>query len=174
MWPWQALQVLVHLVPQPVKPKDRAIGCLAMLVKLHGKLKKTYPDKWSDERAGFWDEAVRGSSAFQAALKRALTDEAACLLGATAGCLYVDIASFYDNVDLEFLFGRSLDMGFPRKVLILSFLAHISPKWLTQGGGSQRHLCTPSSRWSLERKTATTWRGPPSTTSWGTTMGASG
>ena len=25
-------------------------------------------------------------------------------------------------------------MGFPRRVLILSFLAYISPRWLTQGG----------------------------------------
>jgi hypothetical protein len=134
MWPWQALQVLVHLVPQPGKPKDRAIGCLPMLVRLHGKLRKAYPDRWSEERAGFWDEAVRGSSALQAALKRALTDEAACLMGATAGGIYLDIQGFYDNIDLEKLFSCCLSMGYPRRVLILSFLAYLSPRWLTQGG----------------------------------------
>eukprot|EP00972_Heterocapsa_arctica_P086129 12696475-Heterocapsa_arctica.AAC.1 len=61
---------------------------------MFGKERRSYPDRWSEERAG--------------------------QLGATAGGIYLDISGFYDNIDLEKLFGKSLEMGFPRRVLLLS------------------------------------------------------
>jgi hypothetical protein len=61
-WPWQALESLIHLAAQPGKPKDRALGCISMLARLHSRIRKPYTDDWCDARAGFWDEAIRGSS----------------------------------------------------------------------------------------------------------------
>jgi hypothetical protein len=63
-----------------------------------------------------------------------LIDEASSLLDATVGTAYFDISSFYDNMDPAALLSEALEMGYPRRILILSVLLDLGPRWLTSGG----------------------------------------
>ena len=49
---------------------------------------------WEDERMNFWEDAVRGSSALQAGLRRRLQDECAVALGQDTASIFWDLAKF--------------------------------------------------------------------------------
>jgi hypothetical protein len=52
--------------------------------------------EWETGATGFWDTAVAGSSALQAALQRELRHEIASELGVCTGGVYWDMAKFCD------------------------------------------------------------------------------
>ena len=68
-WPWQLLTVTEAMLPKP-KGGDRGIGLLPWLCRLWSAAKDPLVKGWSHEHAGFWDQAVAGSSALQCALYR--------------------------------------------------------------------------------------------------------
>ena len=55
---------------------------------------------WTSRRAGFWDDAVAGRSALQAALMRNFVAEAARWRGEHSAMALWDIEKFYDSLDL--------------------------------------------------------------------------
>ena len=70
------------------------------LVRMWGKVRLAPTDERVEQRAQFWDNAVKGSSALQTALARCLREEVAVVLGATVVNGMVDIRGFNDHIDL--------------------------------------------------------------------------
>ena len=73
-WPWQVYITLVCLLAKEVKG-ERRISLLTMLYRIWSRTRKAFATEWCDAKAGFWDDAVRGSSPLQAALRRLVADE---------------------------------------------------------------------------------------------------
>ena len=69
--------------PKPLEG-ERPIGLTAMLYRLALRLRKALVSEWDDKRAGFWDDAVKGSSPLRAAILRSLRVEVSTLLGLEA------------------------------------------------------------------------------------------
>ena len=46
-----------------------------MIYRIWGATRRNLVAEWSEEKAGFWDDAIKGSSALRAALARLLKDE---------------------------------------------------------------------------------------------------
>ncbi len=88
--PIQALMVCVRLMPKPAGG-ERPIGLTAMLYRLIMRLKKMLLAEWDEKFAGFWDDAVKGSSPLRAAILRSLRVEVAKVLGYEAIGLLWDI-----------------------------------------------------------------------------------
>ena len=79
----QALLVYVGLIPKPTGG-ERPIGLTAMLYRLALRLRKALVSEWDDKHAGFYDDAVKGSSPLRAAILRSLRVEVSTLLGLEA------------------------------------------------------------------------------------------
>ena len=77
--PAQALLVYIGLIPKPAGG-ERPIGLTAMLYRLALRLRKALVSEWDDKHAGFWDDAVKGSSPLRAAILRSLRVEVSTLL----------------------------------------------------------------------------------------------
>ena len=75
-WPWQFLTMLEALLAKPAGG-ERAVALLPWPVRLWSHLRKPLGADWCDQKAGFWDEAVKGSSALLVALRRLFWDESA-------------------------------------------------------------------------------------------------
>ena len=83
-----------------------------MLYRLIMRLKKVLLSEWDEKFAGFWDDAVKGSSPLRAAILRSLRVEVAKILGYEAVGLLWDISAFFDEVDIALLIPLALDRGF--------------------------------------------------------------
>ena len=79
-WPWQLLVMIVGTLAKPAGG-ERGVALIPWVMRAWGQLRKPLGSQWCDERAGFWDEAVRGSSALQAGLRRLFMGEAVDRLG---------------------------------------------------------------------------------------------
>jgi hypothetical protein len=73
-WPQHGLVVPIGLLDKP-DGGDRPIGITPMLSALYMRTKGPIIDTWESEHMNFWEDAVKGSSALQAALNRRLLDE---------------------------------------------------------------------------------------------------
>ena len=70
-WPVQTLLSLIVLMGKPnggVKP----IALMPMLYRLWSKVRRVDIHVWDEDHTGFWDAAIRGSSALRAAVVGAL------------------------------------------------------------------------------------------------------
>ena len=84
---------------------------------------------WCDQRAGFWDAAVRNSSALQAALLTLVLDECrASLHEASQASFFQDLEKFYDLVDLGILAVKSMELDFPAVELYMCVSCYLSPR----------------------------------------------
>ena len=61
----------------------------------------------------FWEDAVKGSGALHAGLKRRLQDECAIALGQHTASIFWDLERFYDSIDWIRAIEWALDLGFP-------------------------------------------------------------
>ena len=57
-WPWQMYEAWVALLPKEQGGK-RPIILLPMLYRLWSLIRKEAVSQWSQEKAGFWDAAVK-------------------------------------------------------------------------------------------------------------------
>ena len=130
--PIQALMVYVGLMPKPAGG-ERPIGLTAMLYRLTMRLFKTLLADWDDKFAGFWDDAVKGSSPLRAAILRSLRVEVAKILGYEAIGLLWDISAFFDEVDIALLIPLALKRGFCPWVLGLAVKVHMGPRAFKEG-----------------------------------------
>jgi hypothetical protein len=92
-----------------------------LLMQLWGRLREALTPAWESEHAGFWDTAVRGSSALQAALMRSLFDDVAVARGFSAVSIYDDLEKIYDSVSL----GRLRKAAAAEKLPALPFLVSL-------------------------------------------------
>eukprot|EP00975_Prorocentrum_lima_P015192 3221432-Prorocentrum_lima.AAC.1 len=69
--------------------------------------------EWEAEWAGFWDTAVRGSSALRAALVRRLAWEVAVAGGKDVVQVFFDAEKFYDNIDPQKLAELGIERDYP-------------------------------------------------------------
>ena len=85
---------------------------------------------WQEDQSAFWDDAIKGSSALQAALSRRLLDEleanseGVCITG------YCDIEKFYDSIAITKLIHHALDCGFPVVPLPILLQVHMATRLL--------------------------------------------
>ena len=120
---------LIALKPKPTSG-DRGIALIPWLIRLWTQLRDAPTREWTSKHAGFWDQAVAGSSALKVALSRLVDDEIAQTLGTHTGCLYTDIKEFYDYLCLVKTLKAALDLGFPASIAVLSFSSYQGVRFL--------------------------------------------
>ena len=81
----------------------------------------------------FWEDAVKGSSALQAALNRRLLDETAVALGLVTASTYWDLAKFYDSIDWVRAIKWAIELKFPCALLRVVISLHMAPRVVRVG-----------------------------------------
>ena len=132
-WPLQWLIQIVHLIKKP-NLADRAIHALAMAVCIWATLRGGASDEWCSHRAQFLDEAVRGSSALQAVLRRCMRDECWVACGVTATCGLLDVASYYDMMEYPLLLCEARKWSYPAQSLCMSLALYMCGRVLSWQG----------------------------------------
>ena len=99
-------------------------------VRLWSLLRNEIPREGLDGRAGFWDEAIRGSSALRAAVSRHFMDESCDALGVSHLSILFDVEEFYDSLDVGLCIDRCLDLGYSPTIIGLSALTYLGPRLL--------------------------------------------
>ena len=97
----------------------RPIALMLMLYRLWTKIRRAETDAWESAWAGPWDAAVKGSSAFRAAILGMLQNEVALYRGRHILTTLWDEENFYDNIDVVQLLGKSAEVDYPLDILIL-------------------------------------------------------
>ena len=126
-WPPQVYFNYIALLSKP-DGGERPIGLMPMLYRVWLRARRPALAEWEEARAGFWDTAVKGSSALQAGLRRALLDETSVALGEAAVTFLWDMAKFYDSIDLSRLLLWAERMDYPVELLILGMQLHVAPR----------------------------------------------
>ena len=124
-WPWQVYITLVCLLAKEVEG-ERLISLLTMLHRIWSRSRKHFAAEWCDAKVGFWDDAVRGSSPLQAALRRLVADELTQHTENQEACSgLLDAESFYESISL-FLVARTVLLG-------MALLTYAGVRFLTAG-----------------------------------------
>ena len=112
-WPQQVARAFYALLPkQPGIGQERHIGLTSMLYRLWTIARKDTTDNWLLAKAAWWDTAIKGSGALQAALHRLLLDQLARCDNLHTCTLFSDLTRFYDNIDLRKLLHECERTGF--------------------------------------------------------------
>ena len=124
-WPWQVYITLVCLLAKEVKG-ERLISLLTMLHRIWSCSRKHFAAEWCNAKAGFWDDAVRGSSPLQASLRRLVADELTQHIENQEACTVLfDAESFYESISLS-LVARAVLLG-------MALLTYAGVRFLTAG-----------------------------------------
>ena len=124
---------LICLLPKP-NGGDRPICLATLLYVIWSGIRSPGVKTWDAERAGHWDDAVRGSSALRAALKRRILDECAVLHGKCTAGIYWDVEKFYDNIDIVKLATLAQTYEYPIAVSSLDLQVHVAPRVVRWAG----------------------------------------
>ena len=89
-----------------------------------------YGRDWSDAYHGFWDDAIAGSSALQASLRRSFDNEVAIGNKLDIANGLWDLWKYYDTVDIVNLVNEALSVNFHPVPLFFCVLAYMSPRTL--------------------------------------------
>ena len=117
---------ILGLFPNQQAVKD-LFGLSAMLYRLALRLRKALVSEWDDKHAGFWDDAVKGSSPLRAAILRSLRVEVSTLLGLEAVGILWDISAFFDSISIAILIPLALEQGFNPWLLGMAIRTHLGP-----------------------------------------------
>ena len=101
-FPQQLWAVIVSLLSKP-DGGERPIALLCLLARVFERLCNPEVKSWELARAGFWDDATRGSSALRAGILRLLHDELSRFDGLCMASILWDIKKIYDTLSLEML-----------------------------------------------------------------------
>ena len=115
--PAQGMLNAVALLDKP-DGGDRPISLMCMLYRLLLRMRRPFVDAWDAEHAGPWDAAVKGSGALEAAYVSELETEFAVLEGKVVGGVLLDMAKFYDNMDLCCLADEAVAYDYPLPLLV--------------------------------------------------------
>ena len=149
---------LVWLLAKEVKG-ERPISLLTMLYRIWSRTRKHFAAEWCGAEAGFWDDAVRGSSPLQAALRRLVADELTQHTdNQEARAASFEVESFCDSISLS----RVARIG----LKVAALLTYAGVRFLTAGYAAVSAKESSSTvAWSQDALRATTLRGWRSTTS---------
>ena len=111
---------------------ERAIALLALLVRVHGQMRRNVTRVWSAEWAQHWDKDVKGSSALRSALLQLVMVELDECRGLDWAAVLFHVAKLYDTRWVVLLIFEGLNMRYPAKILVLSCLTYLSPCLLVQ------------------------------------------
>ncbi len=121
---------------------DRAIALVPEILRLWGSMRRAPLREWSDAESWFWDTAVRNSSSLRVAMARAFRIECHVSLGYDVGISLVDVARFFDSMQLLRVFREALGRVFPVRIVLLAFAAYLSP-WHLRWDGWLSHPIHP-------------------------------
>ena len=94
-------------------------------------------EEWCESKARFWDKAVKGSSALQAALDALVRDEVAQEEGLNRLSLFWDLEKFYDTIALHKLIQAGREFEYPAELLLLALRCYLGPRlivWMGTAG----------------------------------------
>ena len=131
-WPRQCLHHQIVLLAKP-RGGQRPICLVAMVIKLWEAIHSETILSWEEARVGFWDDAVRGSSALRAAALRRLIAEVAGEHQEAFLFILWDAEKFYDNVDLGILLEAALRLGLPCREMVLCVDVLLAPREIRIG-----------------------------------------
>jgi hypothetical protein len=117
----------VQLIPKP-KGGDRPITVTSTLYSLVMDILGVQMNDWQEEQQAFWDDAIKGSSALQAALHRRLYDELDGNSTQVSITGYCDLEKFYDSIDISKLIHHALACDFPLAPMSLLLQVHLSTR----------------------------------------------
>ena len=138
-WPPQIFAVLGAVAPKP-KGGDRILGQLPFFMKLWSKIRYPLSERWSSELAEFWDSAVKGSSALQAALVRRCMDECCHALSIASGTILLDIEKFYDSISIPLVCQAGLRQDFLAITLAMELQMFLAPRHLRERKWASRSI----------------------------------
>jgi ribonuclease HI len=121
--PLQAMINLMAVIPKP-DGGERLVAMMSMVTRVFFRSMRWRIGEWEAARAGFWDDAIAGSSALRAAVMRSYRMEVCGLLGASASMAFIDIEKFYDSLDPVLLIMHLLALDFPAVSLLLHLQVH--------------------------------------------------
>ena len=127
----------MQLIPKP-KGGDRPITVTSTLYSLVMDILGVQMNDWQEDQQAFWDDAIKGSSALQAALHRRLHDELDGYSSKVSITGYCDLEKFYDSIDVLKLIHHALACEFPLAPLTLLLQVHLSTrvirvnKWVSE------------------------------------------
>ena len=122
-----------EFLPKP-SGGERPIALLATLYRVWARCRGPWIREWDVARASFYDRALAGSSALQAAMGRLLVDEVATLQGLQSCRILWDIEKFYDSVSWLQLLHWGQILSYPPELLYLGVIVHMSPRVLRHDG----------------------------------------
>jgi len=132
--PFLFLLNLIVMLPKPAGGY-RPIALLAYLYALWGKARRADVQAWDVQRAGHWDNAIAGSSALHAALRRRLLDEVALAHDEATATLLWDQEKFYDTLSWDLLVRFAIDLDYPPTLLYIGLQVHAAPRILRTATG---------------------------------------
>ena len=83
--------------------------------------------QWDEARVKHWDDAVKGSSAVMAALRRRLLDEAEVEMGGWVAGVYWDLEKFFDNIKPRRLVELLEEQGANLRIVAMAMQCHLAP-----------------------------------------------
>ena len=89
---------------------------------------------WTARKVGFWDTAVKGSSALKTALIREFWNEVCREKGFEVADLLLDMEKFFDTLKPEVLAPKAIGLGYPPIFLYLGLLVHRAARVLKGDG----------------------------------------
>ena len=105
-----------------------------MLYRIWSRTRKGFATEWCGAKAGFWDDAVRGSSPLQAALRRLVADELTQHTENQEACTVLfDVESFFDSISLSLVARAGLKLAYLPVLLGLALLTYAGVRFLTAG-----------------------------------------
>ena len=124
-----------HLCSQKSEVDERPIAVAPLLYRLWCRARGHEADDWCSARAGFWDTAVRGSSAQRAGIQRMLMNETNQWLQYRFAMVCWDLEQFYDSICLHRLITSMLALSFLPATIVMTFTMYLAPRFL-RGLGS--------------------------------------
>ena len=132
-WPAQLMFTETLLTPKP-KGGDRPISLLALLFRIHARIRHPMVRSWDTMAAANHDKALKGRGVLKALYEDEADNELAGYRKETTVGALVDLRAFYDHVDLNILLQEALELKFPLPLLLLSVEMCISPRAIFKAG----------------------------------------
>ncbi len=133
--PAQALLNIVALIPKP-QGGDRPVALMSLVYVLWTRIRSEEFKEWDEARLKHWDDAVQGSSALKAALRRRMLDEVEVELEGWTASVYWDLEKFFDSIRPGRLIklSRKCRRRLHPRMMAMAMQAHLAPRVLRARG----------------------------------------
>ena len=110
---------------------ERTITLTFGIYRLLMSIRKPWTSTWEQGAAGFWDSAVRGSSALRAAILREAKSEISGALGSSVLEILWSMEKLYDVMSQEEVARMAIQLQYPTVLLYLGLIVHRSSRVLS-------------------------------------------